>query len=109
MGYLVPGKRRGLSRPTGKVLRQLSVDEIKDYVDRLYPPRCRRRCTGPRCKCCRMHHIGSWNKIADAFHRLAQYFRYSRTFRKGPSWSYEKFLDVYNVTLPSNTASLRLR
>jgi len=45
-----------------------------------------------------MHHIGSWNKVADAFHRLAQYFRYERTFRDGPSWSHEKLLAVYNVT-----------
>ncbi len=97
-GYLQPGKRGRLARPTGMVLRQLSVDQIKAYVDRLYPPRCQGRCAGPRCKCCRMHHIGSWNKIADAFHRLAQYFRYERTFREGPSWSHEKLLAVYNVT-----------
>ena len=45
-----------------------------------------------------MHHIGSWNKVADAFHRLAQYFRYERTFREGPSWSHEKLLAIYNVT-----------
>ena len=98
LGYLVPGKRGGLSRPTGKVLRQLSVDQIKAYADRVYPSRCQSRCTGLRCKCCRMHHIGSWNKIADAFHRLAQYFRYERTFRDGPSWSHEKLLAIYNVT-----------
>ncbi len=98
LGYLVPGKRGGLSRPTGKVLRQLSVDQIKTYADRLYPPRCQGRCTGLRCKCCRMHHIGSWNKVADAFHRLAQYFRYERTFRDGPSWSHEKLQAIYNVT-----------
>lgn len=98
LGYLQPGKRGGLSRPTGKVLRQLSVDLIKAYVDRLYPPRCQSRCTGSRCKCCRMHHIGSWNKVVDAFHRLAQYFRYERTFRDGPSWSHEKLLAIYNVT-----------
>ncbi len=98
LGYLVPGKHGGLSRPTGKVLRQLSVEQIKTYVDRLYPPRCQGRCTGPGCKCCRMHHIGSWNKVADAFHRLAQYFRYERTFRDGPSWSHEKLLAIYNVT-----------
>jgi len=45
-----------------------------------------------------VHHIGSWNKVADAFHRLAQYFRYERTFREGPSWSHEKLLAVYNTT-----------
>jgi len=45
-----------------------------------------------------MHHIGSWNKVADAFHRLAQYFRYERTFRDGPSWSHEKLQAIYNVT-----------
>lgn len=98
MGYLQPGRRGKLSRPTGKVLRQLSIDQIKSYVDRLYPPRCQGRCMGPRCTCCRMHHIGSWNKVADAFHRLAQYFRYERTFREGPSWSHEKLLAIYNVT-----------
>lgn len=98
LGYLQPGRRGKLSRPTGKVLRQLSVDQIKSYVDQLYPPRCQGRCSGPRCNCCRVHHIGSWNKVADAFHRLAQYFRYERTFREGPSWSHGKLLSVYNVT-----------
>src|SRR5436309_3480199 len=82
----------------GMGLRQLSVDQIKAYVDRLYSPRCQGRCSGPSCTCCRMHHIGSWNKVAAAFHRLAQYFRYERTFREGPSWSHEKLLAVYNVT-----------
>ena len=33
LGYLQPGKHGGLSRPTGKVLRQLSVDQVKAYVD----------------------------------------------------------------------------
>src|SRR5437016_5444929 len=68
-GYLQPGKRGRLARPTGMVLRQLSVDQIKAYVDRLYSPRCQGRCAGPGCKCCRMHHTGSWNKVAAAFHR----------------------------------------
>jgi hypothetical protein len=45
-----------------------------------------------------MHHIGSWNKVADTFHRLAQYFHYGRTFREDPTWSHEKLLDLYNVT-----------
>ncbi len=98
LGYLQPGKHGGLSRPTGKVLRQLSVDQVKAYVDQLYSSRCQGRCGGLRCKCCRVHHIGSWNKVADAFHRLAQYFRYERTFREGPSWSHEKLLAVYNTT-----------
>jgi len=98
LGYLQPGKRGRLSRPTGMVLRQLSVDQVKSYVDRTYPSRCLDRCNGRRCKCCRVHHIGSWNKVMDAFHRLAQYFRYERTFREGPSWSHEKLLAVYNVT-----------
>lgn len=98
LGYLHWGKRGGLSRPTGKVLRQLSADQTKAYVDQLYPPRCQGRCTGPRCRCCRMHHVGSWNKVADGFHRLAQYFRYERTFRDGPSWSHQKLLAIYNVT-----------
>src|SRR5438093_413920 len=97
-GYLQPGKRGRLARPTGMVLRQLSVDQIKAYVDRLYSPRCQGRCAGPGCKCCRMHHTGSWNKVAAAFHRLAQYFHFERTFREGPSWSHEKLLAVYNVT-----------
>ncbi len=98
LGYLQPGKRGRLARPTGMVLRQLSVDQIKCYVDRIYPSRCPGRCDGLRCKCCRVHHIGSWNKVMDAFHRLAQYFRYERTFREGPSWSHEKLLAIYNVT-----------
>jgi len=45
-----------------------------------------------------VHHIGSWNKVADTFHRLAQYFHYARTFREDPTWSHEKLLELYNVT-----------
>jgi hypothetical protein len=45
-----------------------------------------------------MHHIGSWNKVVDTCHRLAQYFHYGRTFREDPTWSHEKLLELYNVT-----------
>src|SRR2546428_5762675 len=79
-------------------MRRMSIPKIKEYVDHLYPPRCQSRCSGPHCKCCRMHHIGSWNKVVDTCHRLAQYFHYGRTFREDPTWSHQKLLELYNVT-----------
>src|SRR2546426_3647710 len=98
LGYLQRRPRGRWVTLPGNPMRRMSIPQIKEYVDHLYPPRCQSRCFGPHCKCCRMHHIGSWNKVADTFHRLAQYFHYGRTFREDPTWSHEKLLQLYNVT-----------
>lgn len=99
LGYVERSPRgRWLTISGRNPIRRISIPEVKEYVDRLYPPRCQPRCTGRTCHCCRVHHIGSWNKVADAFHRLGQYFHYGRTFRDEPSWSHEKLLQLYNVT-----------
>src|SRR3989475_4711594 len=98
LGYLQRRPRGRWVTLPGNPMRRMSIPQIKEYVDHLYPPRCQSRCSGPHCKCCRMHHIGSWNKVADTLHRLAQYFHYGRTFREDPTWSHEKLLQLYNVT-----------
>lgn len=98
LGYVERRPRGRWVTIPGNPIRRMTIPQVKDYVDGLYSSRCQNRCSGRFCRCCRMHHIGSWNKIADAFHRLGQYFHYGKTFRDEPSWSHEKLLQLYNVT-----------
>lgn len=99
MSYLEKANKAGRwISVEGKDLRDLSASQIQEYLRRRFPmDPCARHTDGCH-RCCMPHHISMFNKICEAFRKLAEWLYFEERLYDKPAWSKEKLVEVYGVS-----------
>jgi hypothetical protein len=99
LGILARGSRPGQWVQTGALrIDEIAPDEIRAYILRRFPADpCRTHRDG--CvRCCRPHHVSSYNHVCEAFRQLANFWYFEDTRYGKPTWTKERLRDVYVYT-----------
>lgn len=100
IGYLEKGEKAGRwNSIEGKVLRDLSSPEIRDYLRRRFPMDPCQQHTDDCRRCCMPHHLSMFNKTCEAFRKMAEWLYFEEGRQGGGSaWSKEKLVEVYGIS-----------
>jgi hypothetical protein len=97
LGYL---ERKGGGRwvsVAGTDPREVSVRELQDYLLRRFPvDPCQKHREG--CvRCCLPHHLSMYNKVCEAFRKMAEWLYFEERVNGRPVWSKDKLIAVYAI------------
>lgn len=99
LGYLEHGGPGRWTSVQGKDPRDVSAKQVLDYLTRRFPPDTCKTHRPKECKrCCLPHHLSMYNKVCEAFRKMAEWLHFTETLYGKPAWSKDKLVAVYGVT-----------